>query len=114
MSQHRRFWYLSQKPPLNAHTGKSSRPGGLTFGLSLPLIPYLPETRALVRLYLYTGWSEPFLLTNSISTKILCWVIYEPRHQISNNVVCATSKGSDKPAHMRSLVRAFANGLNIL
>ena len=40
--------------------------------------------------------------------------IYEPRHGISNNVVCATSKGSDQPAHKRSLIRAFASRLNIL
>ena len=40
--------------------------------------------------------------------------IYEPRHEISNNKVCATSKASDQPAHMRSLIRAFANQLNIL
>ena len=38
----------------------------------------------------------------------------EPRHEISNNVVCATSKASDQPAHMRSLIRAFAYRLNIL
>ena len=31
----------------------------------------------------------------------------EPRHEISNNVVCATSKASDQPAHTRSLIRAF-------
>ena len=31
---------------------------------------------------------------------------YEQRHEISNNVVCATSKASDQPAHMRSLIRA--------
>ena len=31
----------------------------------------------------------------------------EPVHEISNNVVCATSKGSDQPAHMRSLIRAL-------
>ena len=42
------------------------------------------------------------------------WVVYEPVHEISNNVVCATSKGSDQPAHMRSLIRAFARRLNIL
>ena len=41
-------------------------------------------------------------------------LIYEPRHEISNNVVCATSKGSDQPAHTRSLIRAFASRLNIL
>ena len=29
---------------------------------------------------------------------------FEPRHEISNNVVCATSKASDQPAHMRSLI----------
>ena len=40
--------------------------------------------------------------------------IYEPRHEISNNVVCATSKSSDQPAHTRSLIRAFASRLNIL
>ena len=34
--------------------------------------------------------------------------INEPRHEISNNVVCATSKASDQPAYMRSLIRAFA------
>ena len=39
---------------------------------------------------------------------------YEPRHEISNNVVCATSKGSDQPAHTRSLIRAFAGRLNVL
>ena len=35
-------------------------------------------------------------------------------HEISNNVVCATSKASDQPAHSRSLIRAFASRLSIL
>ena len=39
---------------------------------------------------------------------------YEPQHEFSNNVVCATRKASDWPAHMRSLIRAFASRLNIL
>ena len=39
--------------------------------------------------------------------------ILEPWHEISNNVVYATSKGSDQPVHTRSLVRAFASRLNI-
>ena len=39
---------------------------------------------------------------------------FEPWHMISNNVVCATSKASDQPAHARSLIRAFASRLNIL
>ena len=38
----------------------------------------------------------------------------EPRHVISNNVVCATTKASDQPAHTRNLIRAFASRLNIL
>ena len=38
----------------------------------------------------------------------------EPRYEISNNMVDATSKGSDQPAHSRSLIRAFASRLNIL
>ena len=40
--------------------------------------------------------------------------IIELRYEISNNMVCATSKGSDQPAHTRSLTRAFAGRLNIL
>ena len=35
--------------------------------------------------------------------------IGEPVHEISNKVVCATSKASDQPAHTRSLIRAFAS-----
>ena len=45
---------------------------------------------------------------------ITWWTQNEPCHGISNNVVCATSKSSDQPAHTRSLIRAFASRLNIL
>ena len=38
----------------------------------------------------------------------------EPVLEISNNVVRATSKASDQPAHTRSLIRAFASRLSIL
>ena len=41
-------------------------------------------------------------------------LIFEPVHGISFNVVCATSKASDQPAHTRSLMRAFAGRLSIL
>ena len=40
--------------------------------------------------------------------------IYKLQHEISNNVVCATSKASDQPVQMHSLIRAFASRLNIL
>ena len=39
---------------------------------------------------------------------------YEPLHEISKNVACATSKASDQPAYTRSLIRAFASRLSIL
>ena len=32
---------------------------------------------------------------------------FDPRHEISNIVVCATRKGSDQPAHTRRLIRDF-------
>ena len=38
----------------------------------------------------------------------------EPWHEISNNLVCVTSKGSDQPAHTRSLIRASTCRSNIL
>ena len=41
-------------------------------------------------------------------------ISFEPVHEISNNVVCATSKGSDQPAHTRRLIQSFACCLNIL
>ena len=47
------------------------------------------------------------VFTNTIST------LFEPRHEISNKMVCATSIASDQPAHTRSLIRAFACRLNI-
>ena len=38
----------------------------------------------------------------------------EPRHEITNDVVCATSKASDQSVHTHSLIRAFASRLNTL
>ena len=40
--------------------------------------------------------------------------LFEPRHEIPNNVVFTTSKPSDQPALTCSLMRAFASRLNIL
>ena len=44
----------------------------------------------------------------------VCLIMFEPVHEISNNMVCATSRASDQPAHTRSLIRAFASRLSIL
>ena len=48
------------------------------------------------------------------SAKLTPSFIYELRHEISNNADMCASKASDQPAHMRSLIRVFASGLNIL
>ena len=61
-----------------------------------------------VRAVVYVCSSELFQIGGSYN------YIYEPRHEISNYVVCATSKGSDQLAHTRSLIRVFASRLNIL
>ena len=45
---------------------------------------------------------------------VMWFTTNEPRHEISNIVVCATSKDSDQPAHTHSLIRAIASCLNIL
>ena len=54
-----------------------------------------------------------FFFCSRYSMHILSTCV-EPIHEISNNVVSATSKGSDQSAHMRSLIRAFASHLNIV
>ena len=57
---------------------------------------------------------------NAASDQGLYWLISEcsikikPVHEISNNVVCATSKASDQPAHTHSLIKALASRLCIL
>ena len=37
-----------------------------------------------------------------------------PLYEISNNMVCASTKGLDQPAHMCSLIRAFASRLKTI
>ena len=68
------------------------------------------------RKLLSCNWNETF--HHSATDNFIFWsqavIIIEPVHEISNNVVCATSKASDQPAHMRSLIRAFASRLSIL
>ena len=57
------------------------------------------------------GVNKTVMFIMRIISKIF---LNEPVHEISNNVVCATSKASDQPAHTRSLISAFASGLSIL
>ena len=50
--------------------------------------------------------------SNNFNCNILYVCSFEPVHEISINVVCATSKASDQPAHMRSLIRVFVSRLS--
>ena len=66
-------------------------------------------------LSLFLNSVNKFNKTGALMKNPLCiFHSFEPVHEISNNVVCATSKGSDQPAHTCSLIRAFASRLNIL
>ena len=60
----------------------------------------------------FTKASLPFF--NDTSRSFLLNNKFEPVHEISNKLVCATSKASDQPAHTRSLIRAFACRLSTL
>ena len=46
-------------------------------------------------------------LVKSASQKVID-LISQPKHMLWVLKKCATSKDSDQPAHMRSLIRAFA------
>ena len=48
---------------------------------------------------------QTFIINTNVS-------LIEPWHGISNNVVCATRKASDQPAHTHNLIRSFASRLN--
>ena len=52
--------------------------------------------------------------TTKVTLHCLYIIKFEPVHEISNNVICATSKASDQPAHTSSPIRAFASSLSIL
>ena len=74
--------------------------------LNRPVRPYL----CVIHFCIFSFYPVPL----SIYMYTRSHVIIEPRHEISNNVVCATSKASDQPAHTRSLIRVFACRLTIL
>ena len=58
--------------------------------------------------------AQKLAFRKQLSSFRLCNKIIKPRHEISNNEVCATSKNSDQPVHTPSLIGAFASHLNIL
>ena len=79
------------------------------------------------RIYIY--WSRPDVSfthksrsggqnddfsSDIVYTVMKKYIINESVHEISNNVVCATCKVSDQPAHTGRLIRAFDSRLSIL
>ena len=95
--------------------------------LFLDLWPFETVTNAIQMCQAFTmvictidGWGEVFLKLVGDSCYAIQHILvpfeiqYEPVHEISNNVVCATSKASDQPAHTRSLIRALTSRLSIL
>ena len=71
---------------------------------------------SLTRAFAVCQSDKQALESQVIAHKILLFIFLRliDINEISNNVVCATSEGSDQPEHMRSLIRAFASHLNIL
>ena len=65
-------------------------------------------------MHLKKSVNYPFLKGENVTNCAKSFeLLFEPRQDISNNVVCVTSKASDQPAHTGSLIRAFASLLNI-
>ena len=92
----------------------SSRNGGINLsfidiGKSCPYREFLKS-----QICLSTLFAKNKILAKISEFTVDTMTLFEPRHEISNNVVCATSKASDQPAHTHSLIRAFSSGMNIL
>ena len=92
-------------------------------GVSSAMYPqndvWLPDVSLKNSLQDYQVFGHPTLTILVTENGTVLWQphqvkVFEPQHEISSNVVCAGSKGSDQPAHTRSLIRAFASRLNIL
>ena len=75
----------------------STTVGNLTFISMINMISGKVESVFIFQHFSFCEWLKHTQLDPPPQTK------NEPVHEISNNVVCATSKASDKPAQMRSL-----------
>ena len=95
--------------------------------ISSALLPYISPRFRKLKLFaafkyqwrrqasMQSDQSLTFLLSEKENSETsVCNHPYKSRHQISNNVVRATSEASDQPAHTRILIRAFASHMIIL
>ena len=62
----------------------------------------------------YLMYQDTFYMDSQCAVILNYSALSVPPHEISNNVVCATSKASDQSAHTCSLIRAIGSCLNIL
>ena len=69
---------------------------------------HTPYTSSRYPLFLLFSSLDKISLLRNFSL-VKCLTINEPVHEISNNVLCVTSKASYQPAHMRGLIRAIAD-----
>ena len=76
-----------------------------------PLYNCCSTYRVLPSLYVHNTLPHRHTHTEDVHPLYHC--LNERQHEISNSVVCVTSKASDQPAHKCSLIRAFASSLNI-
>ena len=109
---YRRIWHYLLAI-LNFHLGRYIV--GYTFGNHVLRLHLCVAVKIIFRQYIqrYTSPNENFEYSFPLN-HLTEDKSYEPVHEVSNNVVCATSKASDQPAHTRSLIRAFASRLSIL
>ena len=110
------LWSLSQRSRLQFLYSDTNRIYPQITGICLKQTHNYIKHKLYVELfyseiYLCGVWFKNACKSTMLSVNILS---FEPVHEISNNMVSATSKASDQPAHMRSLIRAFASRLSIL
>ena len=79
----------------------------VTYNVTINFLQYSGLIRSIL------AWKKTLNIANIRCKEVNPIIPFEPVHEISINVVCASSKASDQPAHMRSLIIAFASRLNI-
>ena len=104
--------YLLSKHPLTQCCGKVSKSWSIEVSIFVHCTDFskscsfIPSAAIFIFVdYEYWNTTSQYNVKAEITVVKFLFNAYEPVHEISNNVVCATSKASDQPAHTRSLIR---------
>ena len=103
--------------PLNGYFGKQWRPRWNEMqhnASALSLLRLKQPTETEIHHNLENSTCDPLKCISMCMGKPIRIQNRAKGKKLSTDVVCATSKASDQPVHMRSLIRAFASHLNIL